>query len=118
MNIEFRIVINGKDNRWRGAIFRALTSEQEAIYIHIIDYVKHHDRKRIYRGNEYDAILPDVDFPRNAVQPIIPLLDKMQQGKFVYKPHKLAFCRKLLDCLHQSFSCRYSFLKMQTAYCL
>ena len=46
----------------------------------------------MYRGHEYDAIFPDESpIPAMLYKPIIPLLDKMQQGKFAYKPHKFAF---------------------------
>ena len=71
-----------------------LTSEQEAIYIHIIDWKRKNitTERGFYRENEYDAILPDrTSFPVMMYEPIIPLLDKMQQGKFAYKPHKFAF---------------------------
>ena len=71
-----------------------LTSEQEAIYIHIIDWKRKNitTERGFYRGNEYDAILPDrTSFPAMMYEQIIPLLDKMQQGKFAYKPHKFAF---------------------------
>ena len=71
-----------------------LTSEQEAIYVQIIDWKRKNitTQRGLYRGHEYDAIFPDeTPVPEMLYKPIIPLLDKMQQGKFAYKPHKFAF---------------------------
>ena len=71
-----------------------LNLKQTEIYIHIIDWKRKNitTQRGLYRGHEYDAILPDkTSFPEMLYKPIIPLLDKMQQGKFAYKPHKFAF---------------------------
>lgn len=71
-----------------------LTSEQEAIYVHIIDWKRKYitTQRGLYRGHEYDAIFPDENpIPEMLYKPIIPLLNEMQQGKFAYKPHKFAY---------------------------
>ena len=71
-----------------------LTSEQEAIYVHIINWKRKNitTQKGLYKGHEYDAIFPEeTSLPRMLYMPIIPLLEKMQQGYFAYKPHKFAF---------------------------
>ena len=71
-----------------------LTSEQEAIYVHIIDWKRKNitPQRGLYRGHEYDSILPQkTNFPVMMYKPIIPLLEKMQQSDFAYKPHKFAY---------------------------
>ena len=71
-----------------------LTSEQEAIYIHIIDWKRKNitTERGIYKGHEYDAIFPDeTSFPAMMYKPIIPLVEEMQQSNFAYKPHKFAY---------------------------
>lgn len=70
-----------------------LTSEQEAIYIHIINWKRKNitTQRGLYKGHEYDAIFPnETPLPRMLYMPIMPLLEKMQQGCFAYKPHKFA----------------------------
>lgn len=70
-----------------------LTSEQEAIYIHIIDWKRKNitTQRGLYRGHEYDAIFPkETTLPKMLYKPIVPLLEEMQQGDFAYKPHKFA----------------------------
>lgn len=70
-----------------------LTSEQEAIYIHIIDWKRKNitTQRGLYRGHEYDAIFPkETPLPKMLYKPIVPLLEEMQQGNFAYKPHKFA----------------------------
>ena len=70
-----------------------LTSEQKAIYIQIINWKRKNitTQKGLYRGHEYDAIFPNkATIPAMIYKPIIQLLEKMQQGKFAYKPHKFA----------------------------
>ena len=70
-----------------------LTSEQEAIYVHIIDWKRKYitTQRGLYRGYEYDAILPDkTSSPVMMYEPIIPLLKEMQKGDFAYKPHRFA----------------------------
>ena len=54
-----------------------LTSEQEAIYIHIINWKRKNitTQRGLYRGHEYDTILPfETAFPAMMYKPIIPLL--------------------------------------------
>lgn len=70
-----------------------LTVEQERIYCHIIDWKRRSisAERGVYRGREYDAILPaESDIPAMIYRPIVPLLEQMQQGAFAYKPHKFA----------------------------
>lgn len=70
-----------------------LTSEQEAIYIHIIDWKRKNitTQRGLYKGHEYDVFFPkDTTRPAIMYKPIIPLLEKMQQSDFAYKPHKFA----------------------------
>lgn len=70
-----------------------LNSEQETIYVHIIDWKRKNitAERGLYRGNEYDAIFPDeTTFPAMMYEPIIPLLEDMQKSDFSYKPHKFA----------------------------
>ncbi len=65
-----------------------LTSEQEAIYIHIINWKRKNitTQRGLYKGHEYDAIFPnETPLPRMLYMPIMPLLEKMQQGCFAYK---------------------------------
>lgn len=71
-----------------------LTAEQEAIYLHIIDWKRKNitTQRGLYRRHEYDAIFPDKNpIPEMLYKPIIPLFKEMQQGDFAYKPHKFAF---------------------------
>lgn len=71
-----------------------LTSEQETIYVHIIDWKRKYitTQRGLYRGHEYDAIFPsNTTIPAMMYKPIIPLLEKMQQSDFAYKPHKFAY---------------------------
>lgn len=71
-----------------------LTLEHEAIYVHIIDWKRKNTttQRGLYRGHEYDAIFPDENpILEMLYKPTIPLLEKMQQGKFAYKPHKFAY---------------------------
>lgn len=73
-----------------------LTSEQEKIYCHIIDWKREHitKKKGVYRGNEYDAVLPVPQggfvAPAMIYELIALQLTEMQQGEFAYKPHKFA----------------------------
>jgi hypothetical protein len=67
-----------------------LTLEQEKIYCHIIDWKRKHitEERGVFRGHEYDAILPKVSsVPLMIYKPIIPILQEMQVGEFAYKPH-------------------------------
>ncbi|MBR4296963.1 MAG: hypothetical protein IKT82_02090 [Bacteroidaceae bacterium] len=67
-----------------------LTLEQENIYCHIIDWKRKHvtEERGVFRGHEYDAILPKVSsIPLMIYDPIIPILQEMQLGEFAYKPH-------------------------------
>lgn len=71
-----------------------LNLEQTDIYIHIIDWKRKNitTQRGLYRGHEYDAILPvKTAFPAMMYKPIIPLLEKMQQSDFAYKLHKFAY---------------------------
>ncbi len=70
-----------------------LTSEQEAIYVHIINWKrKYVTRERgLYRGHEYDAVFTkETIIPPMMYKTIVPLLEEMQRGDFAYKPHKFA----------------------------
>lgn len=71
----------------------SLTSEQEAIYVHIIDWKRKNitTQRGLYKGHEYDAILPNkATIPAMLYEPIKPLLEEMQQSDFAYKLHKFA----------------------------
>mgnify|MGYP007069337652 FL=1 len=71
-----------------------LTSEQEDIYVHIINWKRKNitTKRGLYRGHEYDAILHvETAFPAMMYKPIIPLLEKMHQSDFAYKFHKFAY---------------------------
>ena len=71
-----------------------LNLEQTDIYIHIIDWKRKNItmQRGLYKGHEYDAIIPVEDtVPTMIYKPIIPLLKEMQQGDFAYKPHKFAY---------------------------
>lgn len=71
-----------------------LASEQEAIYVHIIDWKRKNitTERGMYKGHEYDAIFPnETTIPAMMYKPIIPLLEEMQQSDFAYKPHKFAY---------------------------
>lgn len=71
----------------------SLTSEQEAIYVHIIDWKRKNitTQRGVYKRYEYDAILPNkTTIPAMLYEPIMPLLEEMQQSDFAYKPHKFA----------------------------
>lgn len=51
-----------------------LTSEQETIYVHIIDWKRKYitTQRGLYRGHEYDAIFPDESpVPEMLYKPII-----------------------------------------------
>ncbi|MCD7710904.1 MAG: hypothetical protein LUI04_06120 [Porphyromonadaceae bacterium] len=72
-----------------------LSSEQEEIYCHIIDW----KRKNITseRGwdekkeHEYDAFFPEGSSIYAMIyKPILPRLEEMQGGDFAYKPHRFA----------------------------
>ncbi len=70
-----------------------LTSEQERIYCHIIDWKRSHltPERGIYKEHEYDAIFPeDNDVPAMLYPPIIKEWRKMQESPFAYKLHKFA----------------------------
>lgn len=70
-----------------------LTSEQKNIYCHVIDWKREHitAERGVYKGYEYDAILPEGSLVSAMIyKPIIPQLEKMQQGDFKYKLHKFA----------------------------
>lgn len=67
-----------------------LTVEQEKIYCHIIDWKRKHitEERGLFRGHEYDAILPEKSsIPLMIYRPIVPILQEMQHGEFAYKPH-------------------------------
>lgn len=71
-----------------------LNLEQTDIYIHIIDWKRKNitTQRGLYKGHEYDAIIPiETTFPTMMYKPIIPLMKEMQQGDFAYKPHKFAY---------------------------
>lgn len=71
-----------------------LASEQEAIYVRIIDWKRKNitTERGMYKGHEYDAIFPnETTIPAMMYKPIIPLLEEMQQSDFAYKPHKFAY---------------------------
>lgn len=71
-----------------------LNLEQTDIYIHIIDWKRKNitTQRGLYKGHEYDAIIPiEITFPTMMYKPIIPLMKEMQQGDFAYKPHKFAY---------------------------
>lgn len=71
-----------------------LTSEQEAIYVHIIDWKRKNitTHRGLYKEHEYDAIFPDeTAVPAMMYKPIIPLLEEMQRSDFAYKFHKFAW---------------------------
>jgi len=70
-----------------------LTTEQQAIYVHIIDWKRKNitTQRGLYKGHEYDAIFSnETSIPEIMYKTIIPLLEEMQQGNFAYKPHKFA----------------------------
>ena len=70
-----------------------LTAEQEKIYCHIINWKQSNitAERVVYKGREYDAILPmESHIPAMIYRPIVPILEQMQQGTFAYKPHKFA----------------------------
>lgn len=70
-----------------------LTSEQEAIYVHIINWKRKNitTQRGLHRGHEYDAIFPDKSpIHQMLYKPIIPILEKMQKSYFAYKTHKFA----------------------------
>lgn len=80
-------------NRKEYYIPNNLTSEQEKIYCHIIDWKQANItmQRGKFQGNEYDAIFPEnSSIPTMTYKPIIPQMEDMQQSLFAYKPHKFA----------------------------
>lgn len=71
----------------------SLTLEQEKIYCHIIDWKRDNitTERGKYKNAEYDAIFPEeTSVPAMMYRPILQQLEKMQQEKYAYKPHRFA----------------------------
>lgn len=94
-HIEYEEIANGGEYN-KGVTYylpSKLTSEQEAIYVHIINWKRKYVTKKrgLYKGHEYDVIFPqETTIHPMIYKPIVPLLEEMQRGNFVYKPHKFA----------------------------
>lgn len=76
----------------------SLNDFQKKLYMHLIDWKSEHltDKPGYYKGHPYDYMFPEEYIKQNPIPPFIfeDILDefrKMQNSKFAYKVHKMAY---------------------------